>query len=95
MRICVVVHPINTLAHPTVPPGWRWAVHISGSADDVRSCVNAGWAPDRNEAARLGEAVAVCGVAVARLLGAEAYIITDYLEGDPIPAGRDLIRFGA
>lgn len=96
MLLGVVVHPINTLAHPSVPPGYRWAVHAGNDWANVAtdSCLNAGWEPDRNTAAIAGEAAAVVGARVARLCGELVEVRTWQLDHDPILPGRDLITIG-
>lgn len=94
MLIGVVVHPVDTFAHPSVPPGWRYAVHLGSQWSDLGTCLNAGWAPDKGTAAILGEGAAVVGVRVAQVCGDQAHARTFELEYDPIPAGRDLITVG-
>jgi hypothetical protein len=94
MIVGVVVHQINTLVHPTIPPGFRWAVHVGTAWDDMTSCLNAGWAPNAAEAAITGEGAAVCAVKVARILGHDLTIASTMLDHDPIRAGNDLIQIG-
>jgi hypothetical protein len=83
MLIGVCVHEINTDSHPTIPPGWRWAVHVGDVWSDVGSCLNAGWEPSRQSAEMSGEAAAVCAVKVARLF-TPATCETVLLDSDPI-----------
>lgn len=94
MLIGVVVHPINTLAHPTVPPGFRWAVHVGESWSDLSTCLQAGWEPDQAGAALAGENAAVVGVKVANLCGQHAELKTTLLEFDPIGVGKDFVTVG-
>jgi hypothetical protein len=94
MLIGVCAHPINTDAHATVPPGWRWAVHVGDNWADLGSCLNAGWEPSKSSALLAGEAAGVCAVKVARLFGA-ARMDTFEIDHDPIDAGNDLIQIGA
>lgn len=97
MTVGVCVHAVNTAAHPTVPDGWRWAVHLGTNWGDVSSCLNAGWQPTQVTASMAGEAAAVCAARVARLLsvGADVVMSTTVLEFDPIPADGDAVSIGA
>lgn len=93
--VMLVVHPINTAAHPTVPAGWRWAVMLGeGSPSDVERCPNAGWCPTQQEAALEGETVAVTVAKALRAFGIPASFRTLTLDDDPIPAGGDRIHVG-
>lgn len=93
--VAVHVHPIDTDAHPTVPPGWRWAVVVGDRPPhDLVHTVQAGWAPTESQAWFEGEH---CGVAVCkglRLFG----IPVDYrklrLTTDPIPPDLNRIDAG-
>lgn len=84
--IGVLVHPVDTAVHTTVPEGWRWACHLGDQWDDIDSCLNAGWAPTESEAAIAGEAAGVCAVKVTQLLspGTDVQMPTTVLEFDPI-----------
>jgi hypothetical protein len=99
--ITLIVHPINTDAHPTVPPGWRWAVMVgegpSGRArlDDMRRCAEARWCPTQSEAALEGEMVAVAVAKALRMCGVPVAGEARPLDFDPIPAGADTISIGA
>jgi hypothetical protein len=90
--VTVFLHQVNTEAHPSVPPGWRWAVHLGGNPHDLDACMNAGWCPDRLEAALEGEMV---GVTVAKAVSAVTGVRWQYrvteLNLDPIAAGEDFI----
>lgn len=86
--VVLVVHPIDTKAHPMTPPGYRWAVMLGiGPFSDLARCPNAGWCPSEQEASLEGEMVAVTVVKSLRAFG----IPVDYrfvkTEVDPIPAG--------
>lgn len=95
MLIGVVVHPINTLAHSSVPPGFRWGVYLEDRWADLGRCMNAGWEPTAGAAAMAGESAAVCAVRAAQACGrADARMETTMLDYDPVPAGRDLITVG-
>lgn len=83
--IVVTVHPINTDAHPTVPPGFRWAVDWCGQT------LNAGWEPSRQSATMAGEAAMVCAVKAARLCGCTVGFDVVQLDTDPVPAGLDAV----
>lgn len=81
--VTVTVHPIDVDAHPTIPPGYRWAVGLDGHT------LNAGWEPSRSSAAMAGEAAGVCAVRAAILCGADVSLKTIHLGHDPIPASAD------
>jgi hypothetical protein len=86
--LTVVAHQVDTEAHHTIPPGWRWCVMLGGEPwEDESRMLNAGWCPNRNEALVEGEAV---GVAVGKALHALGHPV-DYqvreLDHDPIPMG--------
>lgn len=91
LALRVVVHAINTDAHPLIPPGYRWAVHAGTDWADLGSCLNAGWCPTSQEAAIAGEAAALVGARVARLLGVLVDPGTTYLDHDPITHGNDRV----
>jgi hypothetical protein len=94
VHLAVVVHPVNTLAHPSVPSGFRWCVMVAPyQFDDVARCANAGWTPTKNEALSEGEVAGVTAVRSFRLAGEECTWQTIELESDPIPPGGDLIHF--
>ena len=93
--ITVVVHEVNTEAHPTVPPGWRWAVQVGGGPpSDLDACANAGWEPSQQLAALAGEAVGAAAAKALRLCGLPARYAVLTLDHDPIPAGADRISIG-
>lgn len=93
MVVTVFVHQVDTTVHPTIPPGWRWAVHLGGNPHDLRACLNAGWCPNDREAGMEGEAVGVAVVKALRLCGlAVSYAAVQLLERDPIPAGKDKLK---
>lgn len=93
--VTVVVHPIDTEAHPTVPPGWRWAVMLGAAPlEDMDACANAGWCPTEREAWLEGEMVAVAVAKALRAYGVPADYRTLALERDPIPAGADRVSVG-
>jgi hypothetical protein len=89
-----VLHPINVQAHPTVPPGFRWAVMV-GDADpaDTARCANAGWCPTAVEAEAEGDQNAATATRALQLLGIDArYAGVTRLASDPIPAGADRLN---
>ena len=90
--VTVFVHQVDTEAHPTIPGGWRWAVHLGLDPHDLDRCVNAGWCPSDTDAELEGEMV---GTAVAKALTLATGRRADYrftrLEIDPIPSGADLV----
>lgn len=88
MLIVALAHPIDTAAHQSCPPGWRWAVHVGRDYADMRSCLNAGWEPTLIAARLSGEAAAVCAHKVAEMFrptGFEAVV----LDHDPVPSSAD------
>lgn len=91
MQIRAVAHPINTLAHPSVPPGFRWAVYVGERWEDMDTCLNAGWEATFDGAAIAAEAAAVCAAKVALLHGTEVDGRSLRLDHDPICAGNDRI----
>jgi hypothetical protein len=93
--VTTFVHAINAAAHPSIPPGWRWAVHL-GDPDPERldGCANAGWCPTENEAALEGEMVAVTVVKSLRMFGIPVEYQLVRLDRDPIPVGADLVSLG-
>ena len=94
--VSLVVHEVNTMAHPSVPPGWRWCVHYGGQDwADTRTMLNAGWSATRMEAMMTGEAVHAAVLRALSMAGVNSLAgALVGLEYDPIPAGRDLVRVG-
>jgi len=94
MELTVLVHPIDTVAHPTIPPGFRWAVYVGIDWPDMMTCLNAGWCPTQYEAAIEGEAARVVGARVAMLCSViPSTPPTFFLDADPIPSGCDIVTF--
>lgn len=88
--VTVVVHPIDTGVHPTVPAGWRWAVMVgSGPPSELNRCVNAGWCPTDREAWLEGETVGATVVKALRVYGIPASYGRLPLPDDPIPPDGD------
>lgn len=89
-----VVHPVDVDAHPTVPPGFRWAVMVGQAPDgDLRACANAGWCPTRAEAEAEGDRNAATATRALHIFGISAgYSGVSYVDVDPIPAGADRIN---
>lgn len=95
LLIRLVLHEIDTVIHPTIPPGWRWAVMVGAvEHHDMSACANAGWCPSETEAALEGEMVAVTAVKVARMLGVPVSYEQVRLDYDPIPVDGDLVTIG-
>jgi hypothetical protein len=89
-----VIHPVDTTVHPTVPPGFRWAVMV-GDVDpaDTANCANAGWCPTAREAEAEGDQNAATAVRAMQLLGINLrYAGVVRLASDPIPAGADRLN---
>jgi hypothetical protein len=84
----VVVHPIDTLKHPTQPTGWRWAVMVDGaSADDISRCANAGWAIDQQDAIKWGDAAGAAAARCLQFAGSPVrYLDPVVLDHDPTPS---------
>ena len=89
-----LVHPIDVKAHPTQPPGFRWAVMVGvGPDDDLDRCVNAGWCPTRQSAEAEGDQNAATAARVLQLAGLPGrYGGVRHTDHDPIPAGRDRVN---
>jgi hypothetical protein len=88
------VHPVNTDAHPGIPPGWRWAVMVGPCApSDVERCANAGWAPSAEQATAEGDQNAATATRALQLVGVHGrYGAPIRLDYDPIPAGADRVH---
>lgn len=93
--LVTVVHPIDVEAHPTVPPGWRWAAMVGeGAFSDMDRCANAGWCPTEGEAVAEGDQNAATAVRALRLSGVPVeYRGVIHLDHDPIPPGGDRVSF--
>ena len=89
-----VAHPVDTQAHPTIPPGWRWAVYRSDRFDDATECLGAGWAPEEGAAVFIADQAAAITVRALQLVGVESTISNHTLTIDPIAAGADMIKIG-
>jgi hypothetical protein len=88
--VMVWVHPINTEAHPTYTPGYRWAVHVGGhGAAMLQYCCNAGRADTQTEAKIIGESHGAAVCKGLRLLGIPARYGLFTIGWDPIPAEAD------
>jgi hypothetical protein len=92
--LTVVVHPIDTAAHPTNPPGYRWALMLGdGPPEQLDRCANAHWAPTRAEAETEGDRNGASAARVLQMLGQSArYGGVQHLDHDPIPAGADRLN---
>jgi hypothetical protein len=96
--VVVIVHPVDVSAHPTYPPGYRWAVMVGGRQPaDLDRCVGAGHAPSQLEAATIGESHGSSACLALRMFGINAEYALKGLDFDPIPSEADhrpLRRFG-
>lgn len=90
----VLIHPIDTAAHPSVPPGYRWALMVGDVPPaDLTRCANAAWCPTRAEAIQEGDRNGASAARVLQILGHDArYAGVIDLDSDPIPAGADRIN---
>ena len=87
MVIAVIVHPIDTVKHPTIPAGFRWCAQFGTDATDVASYLNAGWEATETDAAITGEMVASSVAKALQVLGIQRdYLGVIQLAEDPIPA---------
>lgn len=87
MVIAVIVHPIDTEKHPTIPAGFRWCAQFGTDAADASRYLNAGWEPTATHAAVTGEMVASSVAKALMLLGIQRdYLGVIQLAEDPIPA---------
>jgi hypothetical protein len=92
--LTTVVHPIDVETHPSVPPGYRWAVMLGPDPTDMDRCANAGWCPTRGEAEREGDQNAATATRALQLVHALArYGGVHHLDHDPIPTGGDRLNF--
>lgn len=93
-EITVVVHKVDSKAHPSIQPGWRWSVMVGGQPPgDLDYCANAGWAPSEHEARQIGEQAAATAVKAARMFGVPAAMRQLRLDHDPIRPGADRVSF--
>lgn len=89
-EVTVVVHPVDTTAHPTYPQGWRWAVQVGGGRpDDLDRCAGAGHADTETEASVIGEQAGSTAVKALRMLGVPVRYGVLRLGYDPIPPEAD------
>lgn len=87
MVISVIVHPIDTIKHPSIPKGFRWCAQFGTDATDTSSWLNAGWCPTVSEASITGEMVASSVAKATKYLGLDTeYLGVIRLADDPIPA---------
>lgn len=87
MVIAVIVHPIDTDKHPTIPEGFRWCAQFGTDAADASNYLNAGWEPTATDAAVTGEMVASSVAKALMVLGIQRdYLGVIQLAEDPIPA---------
>ena len=87
MVIAVIVHPIDTDKHPTIPAGFRWCAQFGTDATDASSYLNAGWELTATDAAITGEMVASSVFKALKILGIPSeYLGVIELAEDPIPA---------
>jgi len=96
--VIVVVHPVDVVAHPTYPPGFRWCVMVGGRPPtDLDYCTQAGHEPTIDVALAIGEMVGVAVVKGLRLMGCPAAYGKLILAEDPMPPESDdrpINRFG-
>lgn len=95
-KVTLLVHPVDTSIHSTIPPGFRWAVMLGdGRHDDMGCCAEARWCPTEHEASLEGEMVAVAVAKALRMFGVPIQppnrVVLDH---DPIPAGGDTVSLG-
>lgn len=92
--LTVIIHPIDTAAHPTVPPGYRWALMLGGgNPADLDRCANAHWAPTREGAEMEGDRNGASATRALQMVGFPArYAGVQHLDHDPIPAGTDRLN---
>jgi hypothetical protein len=94
-EVTLVVHEIDSDAHPAFAPGtWRWAVHVGGRPPhEVDYCVQAGGERSRGRALDVGDQTAAAVTQALRIFGIPAGqpgLLP--LDHDPIPAGGDRIH---
>lgn len=92
-RVTLIVHPIDTQAHPTYPSGWRWAVMKDHTTiADMRHCCNAGFASTRTDAFLFGGAVLAAVVLALRSEKIPVEHKTSEMAFDPIPSGVEDVK---
>jgi hypothetical protein len=94
MILYAVAHPIDTEQHPTIPPGFRWAVYRSDRFEDATECFGAGWAPEEGAAVFIADQAAFIAAKALALVGVECELSNHKLDHDPIAAGQDFVRMG-
>lgn len=94
-EVVVVVHPIDQEAHPTYPPGYRWAVMVGGRPPtELDYCVNAGVERTESGASVVGESHGAAATKALRILGVPARYAYTRLGYDPIPPEGDQYPMG-
>ena len=101
MFLFAVAHPVDVVAHPSIPAGWRWAVYDDDTDwSSMSACLGAGWAPEQGAAAWIADqAAAIAASAVAISVGGERSpnrptVRSVVLDHDPIRVGNDFVRVG-
>jgi 2-phospho-L-lactate guanylyltransferase (CobY/MobA/RfbA family) len=89
----VVVHPIDTAAHPGENAGYRWAVMVGQCPpSDTSRCANAGRKNTRDDATLAGDRHGATAVVALRLAGLNvAYGNVIHLDHDPRLPGDDRV----
>ena len=95
MIFYAVSHPIDTVAHSTIPVGFRWTVSASNDPTDVSACLGAGWSPDADTAALIAAQAAHIAATAFGMGGGVAHCAQLILSNDPVPAGADILNMGA
>ena len=90
-----VSHPIDTVAHPTIPVGFRWAVSASDDPTNLSACLGAGWSPDADSAAWIAAQAAHIAATAFGMGGGVAQCAQLILSYDPVPADADFLNTGA
>lgn len=94
MFLTLIVHPIDHDRHPSIPPGWRWAVMFdTDNPLQIERCLNAGWAPSADAARLDGDSNGATATVLARLLTQQPVELKRLpLDHDPIPADETRTR---
>lgn len=89
-EVTVYISPVDVAAHPTYPPGYRWAVHVGGTPPtDLDHCAMAGWEADQGTAGTSGEMVGAAITRALRMLGIATRYSVQTFGWDPVPADAD------
>lgn len=94
MHLYALAHPVDVEAHPSIPPGFRWAVYRSDDWSNMTDCLGAGWAPDEGAAKWIADQAATIAVRSMRTSGVPADLSVTSIGYDPVESGHDFVTVG-